>query len=126
MIRDDTYGMYNNKEYRLVEKENGLCILVTTDNTEVKNGFEPIGNNKYVKIVNRSDIQSIYRILTYARYKGYKVYIFSENDGKFLITSDDMETIQKLGFETISWGDYGKWVFPSELEEIWEEKRPRK
>ena len=122
-IRNDTYGFYNNKEYRVVEKENGLYSLVTTDPEEAKNGFEPIDNNTFVKRVNRSDIQNIHSIRTYAKHKGYKVGVFAEVNGRILITSSDMEIIRKLGFKTISWGGYGQWVFPSELEEIWEESR---
>ncbi|MBP2644512.1 MAG: hypothetical protein H6Q67_2399 [Firmicutes bacterium] len=135
MIRLGWYAVYKGSDYHVSQREDGRYRLFLRAGEEgvakaVANGFTPDPENfgVYEKVVDRDQITTAYTVTTYAMYKGYKFQAIEKKDGKVEISSGDYglfhDKYKELGLEMVDRGVYEKRVGRSELEKIWEVKRP--
>ena len=81
----------------------------------------------YFKYVHRSELEEIYRISTYAEFKGIKLQAIKEDGDKILLSGviGDYRVFESLGMKIVDKGVYEKWVDKSDVTRIYEEKKPR-
>jgi hypothetical protein len=74
--------------------------------------------------VNRSEVESLYRIKTKAMYKGHPFEAVSENNGKISIVTmiGDYRVWLSLGMECMDKGVYQKWISKDEADLIVEKE----
>jgi hypothetical protein len=80
----------------------------------------------YVKRVQKSELEEVYRISTFADYKGIKLRAMKEDRGKILLVGivGDYRIFESLGMKMVDKGVYEKWVDKSDVTAIYEEKEP--
>lgn len=125
-IRNNFYGKYQGKEYRLANKTTDHVFLMTNDDNELNNGFTKVDNtnNLYEKYVSTRDIEDVYWIRTFVAYKGHKFRVDREENNLICFGTDDEILAKELDFECLDRGFCLKWVDKSELA-IFEEKELR-
>lgn len=70
MIRKGKYASYDGEEYRFrVLDDNGIK-LISNNPSDINNGFTPINQTTFTKVVNISDVDKLFFISSYAKYKG--------------------------------------------------------
>ncbi|GGB67773.1 hypothetical protein [Fictibacillus barbaricus] len=123
MIKRGKYTSYNNKEYSIGKEGDDWVNLVSKDSKDLNNGFQPHPLDKavFVKKVSRNKLDKIYKITPYAIYKGYKLSIGGETDGKILLGTGEVKIADALGFNRTDKYFYEKWIDNKDLK-IMEEK----
>jgi hypothetical protein len=123
------YGIFNNKEYELDKVDKDLFII-TRDLSEMGSGFEyyidvvgKVNKNILRKKVSRNDLQEIYKVEMWARYKDEEFYIMGEDDGEVLITTQCSDIAKKLDFKFVEPCVYDKNVRIEDLNEIIEKQK---
>jgi hypothetical protein len=116
------YGIYKGKEYKVSKDQKGDSILLTSDKSKIDTSFfDKYNSGVYRKKINRDELTSYYSIDTYAMYKGFKLPVNRENtDSYYLVT--DTAIGEKIGFDMIEKGVYGKWIPKSEVNIIIDKK----
>lgn len=118
-------GIYKGIEFNISRMDNGMFELYTNDAGSKKIGFvETKYPGIYSLIVNRAEITTAFSITKHARYKGFVFEVMEEDEDKVLISTGDTSVCEKLQMDSIDRWDYRKWVNKTDIEEIWEEKKP--
>lgn len=126
-IKSGLFAVYKGKEYRLAIPKDDELELLSSDASDMKNGFVKYSDGIFFLVVNKDDLDSYYDIDPMARYKGFDFGIWETDGDKILVWRDcDWRLAQKLGLEPQDKGIYGKWVKEEDLEKVWEEKSPLK
>lgn len=114
---------YKGKTYSASLRIDGSVMLRSTNEIDIKNGFQPNNNKgsqyKCFKIVPRSDISELYDIVDRIEYKGYVGEILEEQGNQIFIEIDNLledeaQTL-KMDYATDK-GIYVKWVNKSEVQ----------
>lgn len=126
-IRNGRYGLYQGKEYRITKNRQGIIKAVIDDTSHpMPVGFSELKSpygNKYYKIIQKEDLEEVYRIATYVIYMGRKRGIAGQGNGVIHLMGfhDEMDK----GFKPHGKGEYIKDNIPiEEIEEFIEEKEP--
>ncbi|RIW30398.1 hypothetical protein D3H55_16825 [Bacillus salacetis] len=114
-MKNNTFAIFNGKEYSAGIKADGRIILRSQDPKDELNGFiEKSFNNKkiYVKYVSRNGIQEMYHKTIKAHYKGYVFEVVYQKDNIISIVTivGDYKKWENIGMSTIDKGIYQKWV----------------
>lgn len=123
MIRKGKYASYDGEEYRFrVLDDNGIK-LISNNPSDINNGFTPINQTTFTKVVNISDVDKLFFISSYAKYKG-ELFTASEEGGtgKVLLDTTDTELAKEMDFERTDKFMYSKMVEWEEVEIIEQKK----
>lgn len=126
--RNSTFALYKNKEYKAHQDFHSNKIkLVSTDPKDLQLGFEERSPGKYFKEVYPQDVQSAYTVRSFALYQGTQFQVINiTGDDILLYHSGPSPRAEQLGFRMVDRLEYEKVVERSELEKIWEERKPIK
>lgn len=126
-MRNGIYAIYKGKEYEAGTMESDVFLLRSYDHNDVSRGFSLYKGIVYVKRLQRSDLEEVYRITTFAEYKGTKLQAIKEDGNKILLSGvvGDYRVFESLGMDIVEKGVYQKWVNKSDVAAIYEEKKPR-
>jgi len=127
MGRNASYGIYKNKEYRIIDEKFFKIMISSYDPNDLQDGFKldaDPSNETFVKWVARKKITTAYSINTFCRYQGYQFGSIKSDRDKYLILGGNERLCKELQFSMVDRGVYEKWVEQSELERIWEIRRP--
>ncbi|AUG56153.1 hypothetical protein [Acetivibrio saccincola] len=126
-MRNGVYAVYKGKEYEAGRSvESNVIVLRSYNPNDVSKGFSLYKGIVYVKRVQRSELEEVYRISTFADYKGIKLRAMKEDRGKILLVGivGDYRIFESLGMKMVDKGVYEKWVDKSDVTAIYEEKEP--
>ena len=118
-------ALYKEKEYSSGKNKDGKYILRSSNIQDVSDGFqkcEPfLYKNKTepivcFKIVERSELESLYRVKTIAEYKGYSFEVVDKQNDKLSIVTmvGDYHIWEQFDMKCIDKGVYQKWIDESE------------
>jgi hypothetical protein len=124
MIKNGYYGIYEGKEYKVSEDENGNFSVITKDINKCDESFKTIyPGNVYKKQINLKELEEYYYIESRAIYKNKPFNIMSnEKDGKVYLGAGDAKLAREFNFDRTDKYYYEKWV-PKEDVEIIEERK---
>jgi hypothetical protein len=126
-MRNGVYAVYKGKEYEAGRSvESNVIVLRSYNPNDVSKGFSLYKGIVYVKRVQKSELEEVYRITTYAEYKGIKFQAIKEDGDKILLSGviGDYRVFESLGMKMVDKGVYEKWVDKSDVTAIYEEKEP--
>lgn len=126
-IRNATYTIYKNTEYELSRNSDENFVLYYRGIDCPDKSFLVVNstNNVFKKTVSDpSEISNAYNVITYAVYKGHTFQITKVEAGLFRLSTGDKIAYEELGLEFIDRGWYETSVNKTDLEKIWEERRP--
>jgi hypothetical protein len=125
-VRNGIYAIYKGKEYEAGAMELDVFSLRSYDHNDVSRGFSLYKGIVYVKRVQRSELEEVYSITTFAEYKGIKLQAIKEDGNKILLSGvvGDYRVFESLGMDMVEKGVYEKWVSKSDIAVIYEEKEP--
>lgn len=124
-VNNGIVAIYKGKEYPSGKNKDGKYILRSSNIQDVDLGFqkcEPFmyKNQKELivcyKIVERSELESLYRARIRAEYKGYLFEVVDKQNGKLSIVTmvGDYHIWEQFGMNCIDKGVYQKWIDESE------------
>ncbi|WP_160724833.1 hypothetical protein [Bacillus sp. USDA818B3_A] len=120
-IRKGRYTLLNGREYKVYENDSLTYELISDCPEDVKYEFKEEYSSTYVKIVDKSEVSTIYEVTPYAKYKGRTFDVSLQiRDGKVSIGTTNNEFAKELSFERTDKYFYEKWV-PLEDVEILED-----
>jgi hypothetical protein len=124
VMRDGRYAIYNGKKYEFDRDSDGQYYLSSTNSKDIKNGFYKIDENYYRKDVKKDEVESIFAIDTFCRYKGYEFQADEAKGEKILIRTSNVKAYEdkELGLDMIGRGEYQKLIDRAEATEIYEKK----
>ena len=71
MLRKGEYTIYNWKEYRFIEsKSKGLIELISNNKEDMNYGFIHNKDNIYTKVISLNEVEKLFLIHSFAKYKG--------------------------------------------------------
>lgn len=123
-MKDGIFAIYMGNEYEVGLKEDGSFILRSQNSKDLANGFTLYKGVIYIKVVQRSELEEVYKIRNYATYQGYKFGVEKEDGDKLLLHTGDYTIYQKLNLEMVDRGVYNKWVSKNDVTSLYEEKTP--
>ena len=123
MIRKGKYASYHGEEYRFRVLDGNRIKLISNNPSDVNNGFTPLDQTIFTKIVNISDVDQLFFISPYAKYKD-ELFTASEEGGtgKVLLDTTDTELAKEMDFERTDKYMYSKIVEWDEVEIIEQKK----
>lgn len=121
------FAVYLGKEYTSGKNKEGKLILRSTNLEDVKNGFEPCEPFQYkdysekivcLKFVNRSEVETYYKIRVKAKYAGFEFEVLEERDNEISIVAmtGNYKDWLNLGMKSIDKGVYQKWIRKDDAE----------
>ncbi|GFN30969.1 hypothetical protein [Paenibacillus xylaniclasticus] len=121
-MKDNLSAVYLGREYEAGIKGDGQIILRSQDAADTAYGFELYRGIVYVKVVPRTDIESIYLKHMKAVYNHIEFTILDERADELLLSTmqGDYIELKKLGFEVVDQGVYHKWVSEDQIERRFE------
>ena len=122
MIKNGTYARYHRNEYELTEDMDDNVIIVTEDKGIIDATFEDTYNTGvFSKIVDLSELDEIYKVVTYGKVNGEKVAIIKEKQSEYLVSTSDCKIGEKLNLERVDKYGYEGWL-PSNVVQVFEER----
>lgn len=123
MIRKGKYASYHGEEYKFRALDDNRIKLISHNPSDINNGFIPLDQTIFTKIVNISDVDKLFLISPYAKYKG-ELFSASEEGGagKVLLDTTDTELAKKMDFKRTDKYMYSKIVEWDEVEIVEEKK----
>jgi hypothetical protein len=125
MIRKGKYALYNGDEYRFAKSKANTIELISNNLADLNKGFKKYAENVYVKTVTLGEIDKLFYIYSYAKYKGVEFPASKGEDGTVLLDTSDTELAKQLGFERTDKYQYSKYV-PYDEVDIFEKVEPYK
>ncbi|TXC89524.1 hypothetical protein FS935_16720 [Metabacillus litoralis] len=127
-MRSGKKAVYKGKEYEYISTDDEIYKLFVRKGSDAPDDFEINEKGNFQKFVNRDELDDVYNIRQFAKYKGHTFPIW-EMDGEKLLLGEGSYTIaQEVGFSPseLPWerGLYKKWVSKIDVEEIVEERKP--
>lgn len=133
IIGHTRFAQYQGKEFPLLCQKN-QNLLISNDPNDIAIGFskdETPWHKVYELSVSSDQVESAYRVQTWAKYKGYDFFIFGykEEDNTVALEPDlsiSNYTLDLLfGQHRVSPHEtFAPWVKIGDLEEIWELRSP--
>ena len=123
MIFHGTKTYLSNNLFRLVSRENQFNLIFDGNSCPFKD-FIKYSDGIFIKHIDKSEIENAYSFETLAFYKNHRFQIDKVKGSKVLITTSEKKTYEELKLDFVDRGWYEKWVSISELEKIWEERKP--
>lgn len=116
---NNSYAIYNGIKYEATSNGEDIVLI----KHEAEEGFEPskVRENYYKKTVRRNEVSEYFTLRKNTTYKGVDVAIVEEKGDELLLFGSN-HRLPDLGFDTISRGEYRKWVNRRNVEYIKEEK----
>ena len=65
-------SIYGGKEYEFLTRSDGTCAIYSNQKKDVDNGFLQIDTNRFMKVINREELDFIFEKETSVLYKGDK------------------------------------------------------
>ena len=116
---DGTYGVYKGEVHRISRNQDGKIYLYPNSESEIDDTYIDRYNlGKYSKPVDSSELTEMYRLSSYAEYKGYKTFIACEDGDEYELWVPDYAVAQELGFDRCDKLAYNKMVKKSDVEVI--------
>ena len=123
MIRKGKYASYLGEEYWFRVLDGNRIKLISNNPSDINNGFTLLDQTIYTKIVNISDVDKLFIISPYAKYKGELFTASGEGGtGKVLLDTTDTELAKEMDFERTDKYMYSKIVEWDEVEIIEQKK----
>lgn len=124
-VNNGIVALYKEKEYPSGKNKDGKYILRSSNIQDISLGFqkcEPfVYKNKKdpivcFKIVEKSELDALYRVRIFAEYKGYSFEVVDKENGKLSIVTmvGDYHVWEELDMKCIDKGVYQKWIDESE------------
>jgi hypothetical protein len=127
-MRSGKRAVYRGREFEYITKDDKVYKLFVREVSSAPNDFELNEKGNYQKFVTRDEIDELYYIDQYAKYKGHPFPIWEMDEDQLLLGEGDYFIAKEVGFppSELPWerGLYKKWISKSEIESIWEEKTP--
>jgi hypothetical protein len=128
-MRSGPRAVYKGTEYEYIEHEDSKKFeLIIRDTSQSHPDFQLDDDGIYIKFVTRAEIDELYYIRQYAKYKGHTFPIWEMNEEQLLLGEGSYTIATEVGFppSELPWerGLYKKWVSKSDIEAMWEEKKP--
>ncbi|ALC80311.1 MULTISPECIES: hypothetical protein [Bacillus] len=127
-MRSGKRAVYKGVEYEYITKNDKIYKLFVKDSSLAPDDFELNEKGNYQKFVTRDEIDVLYYIDQFAKYKGHKFPIWETNGVQLLLGEGSYKITKEVGFPPsgLPWerGLYKKWIPKSDIEEILEEKTP--
>ena len=123
MIFFGTKTYLSNNLFRLVSRDNQFNLIFDGNSCPFKD-FIKYSDGIFIKHIDKSEIENAYSFETLAFYKNHRFQIDKVKGSKVLITTSEKKTYEELKLDFVDRGWYEKWVSISELEKIWEERKP--
>ncbi|HEU4718615.1 MAG TPA: hypothetical protein VFU15_12310 [Bacteroidia bacterium] len=125
-MRNFEIALYCDQEFEITESNNEHYKLIYHGSISPGFGFYPSPKwpNIFVRQINKSDIKSGYQASTFANYKGFKFHVDRYENEKYRLTTGDEKVYAQLHLNMIDRGWYEIWVDKSEIEKMWEERKP--
>lgn len=119
-MRSGKLAVYRGRRYRVGSYDDVTISLLSEDPEDLKLGFTVHRNGLYFKRVRRDEVEEAFRLHTFGEYQGVRVEVVEEKDGLLRV-----ESFQDLpGFRRTDKFTSERWLKPSELDRVWEEKTP--
>ncbi|MEN2768983.1 hypothetical protein [Ornithinibacillus xuwenensis] len=117
MIKKGYFGIYNGKEYKVVEDNDNNVLIMTDDPAKITDDFvDTYGSGVYTKKISQNELSEFYYIKPQANYKGSQFNVGNrERDGKVCLGTGDAKLAKKLNFERTDKYYYEKWVLKDEV-----------
>ncbi len=124
-MRNGIYAVYQGNEYEAGTKANSF-FLRSYNSNDVAKGFFLYKGTVYIKDVQRSDLEEVYSVTTFAEYQNVKLQIIKEDGDKILLSGmvGDYRIFENLGMDMVDRGVYHKWVNKNDVSSLFEEKNP--
>jgi hypothetical protein len=116
MIRKGKYALYNGIEYRFTKSKSKKLELISNNLNDLNKGFKIYAENVYVKAVTLNEIEKLFYIYSYAKYKGEEFPASQGSDGTILLNTSDTQLAKKLGFDRTDKYQYSKYVSYDEVD----------
>lgn len=124
MIRKGEYTIFNGKEYRFIESESkGFIELISNNKEDMNYGFIHYKDIIYIKVISLNEVEKLFLIHSFAKYKGELFGASNGENGKILLSTPHLKLAEKYGFERTDKYMYSKSVEWDEVEII-EERKP--
>ncbi len=122
MKTNGKYAKYNGNVYMLSRDMNGNRLILTKNKKDIDNSFADVyGSGIFSKKIELDDLEEIYSIETYGLVDNQKVYIVKEDEGMYLVGTNDCKVADKIGLKRVDKYGYEGWL-NSNLVQIIEEK----
>jgi hypothetical protein len=91
---------------------------------DLDNGFQahPLDKTVLLKKVLKNQLEQVFKIYTFAIYRGFKLSVGNVKGEEVLIGTSDSKIAEQLNFDRTDKYFYEKWVNRSELELLEEKK----
>lgn len=122
MRKNAKYTTYKGKDFRVAVPTDKTVDLCSENPEDIKDGFEQISENIFVKTVSREEIGKVFSVRNYCLYKGYE-FTVGEIHGEdiFILTWDDkLYESKQFNLEVRDRGIYQMRVRIDELDKAWE------
>lgn len=127
-MRSGKRAIYRGKEYEYITKDDKVYKLFVRESSSAPDDFDLNDKGNYQKFVTRDDITELYYIRQFAKYKGHTFPIWEMNEEQLLLGEGSYTIATEVGFppSELPWerGLYKKWISKSDIEAMWEEKKP--
>lgn len=123
-MRKGIFAIYQGVEYEAGVISPNVFSLHSYSSADVLKGFSLHKGKVYVKNVQRSELDEVYKISTYAIYQGYKFGVYKEEGEKLLLFTGDYSIYKELNLEMVDRGVYEKWVNKSDITSVFEGRHP--
>ncbi len=122
-MRNGIYAVYQGNEYEAGKKSDSF-FLRSYNSNDVAKGFFLYKGTVYIKDVQRSDLEEVYSITTFAEYKKVKLQVLKEEGERILLSGmvGDYRIFENLGMDLVDRGIYHKWVNKNDVTSLYEEK----
>lgn len=115
-----SYAVYKGEVYEARSSGDKINLILH----KPKDGFiaSLVRENYFKKSVSKKDVNEFYSLRKTGVYKNLKVAIIDESETEFLLYGSNHQ-MPSLGFETLSRGEYRKWVNKGKVDDVREEKQ---
>jgi len=127
-MRSGKRAVYKGHEYEYITKDEMVYKLFVRESNIAPEGFELNEKGNYQKFVKRDEIDELYYIDQYAKYKGHSFPIWEMEEDRLLLGEGDSFIAKEVGFppSELPWerGLYKEWVSKKDIEDMWEVRTP--
>lgn len=104
-MRMGLYALYRGKTYRAARLNLETYKLITDEAAAgfVQSEFTP---ESYIKVVQRSDLQELYMVKTYANYAGEQLEVVEDEPDAVTLASADAQLAERYGMDKLDRCDY--------------------
>lgn len=129
-IRNGYYARYKGRDYKTKDVYKGENISIySEDISDLKLGFEEYQTGKYRKVLRKSELETVYKVTTYARYRGHRFVLMAAHSDEVTLTQVGWQdppilVVVHLGFNEVERAVFEKTVPIAALDKIWVDIQP--